>query len=178
MTRRIANRLRRESCLSLNAFKLAELLDRHAAALELYAAQWTVNPEDCVQEAFIELAAQSTIPEHVAAWLFRVVRNKALNINRAAQRRTNHEQLAAMLVPSDVQHPAESLEMEESIRVAMESLAIEERELIVLRIWSGLTWEQIAELTETSTSTAHRRYVAALKQLKQILEPSCPKNLN
>ncbi len=37
---------------------LGQLLDRHAAALELYARQWCEVPEDVVQDAFLKLAGQ------------------------------------------------------------------------------------------------------------------------
>ena len=53
--------------------KIAELFDRHAGALELYASTWTKHAADCVQEAFIALAAEPTMPERPAAWLFTVV---------------------------------------------------------------------------------------------------------
>src|SRR5271167_4632437 len=74
---------------------LARLVDRHAAALELFARQWCDTPEDVVQEAFVKLAAQHTPPENSAAWLFRVVRNGALNAAQAARRRRRYETAAA-----------------------------------------------------------------------------------
>ena len=67
--------------------QLAELLDRHAAALALYAAQWTSAADDCVQEALVELARQASGPDNPVAWLYRVVRNRALNAARSARRR-------------------------------------------------------------------------------------------
>ena len=63
--------------------RLAELLDAHAAALELFAAQWTQAPADAVQEAFVELARQPELPRNIVAWLYRVVRNRALSEARA-----------------------------------------------------------------------------------------------
>lgn len=54
---------------------LGDLLDQHAAALELYAKQWCDAPEDVVQEAFLRLAAERVVPRNPAAWLFRVVRS-------------------------------------------------------------------------------------------------------
>ena len=74
---------------------LGRLVDRHAAALELFARQWCDTPEDVVQEAFVKLAAARTPPENPAAWLFRVVRNGALNAAQAARRRRRHETEAA-----------------------------------------------------------------------------------
>lgn len=60
---------------------LGRLFDAHAAALVLYARQWCAGAEaeDVVQEAFLSLSQQPALPEHVAAWLHRVVRNAAIS---------------------------------------------------------------------------------------------------
>ena len=155
--------------------EIGELLDRHAEALVLYASQWTDVPEDCVQETFVELARQPARPESIVAWLYRVVRNRALNAARAARRRTHHEQLAASggeRSPSAVY----DLEDKETLSAALAALTTEDREIVVLRVWSGLTWQQIADLTDTSSSSAQRCYVAALTKLRKYLEPPCEAN--
>ena len=54
---------------SVDASLIAELFDRHAAALEFYAAQRTTSPQDCVQEAFLELARQPSPPDDPGAKL-------------------------------------------------------------------------------------------------------------
>jgi len=168
---------------------LADLLDQHAAALELYAAQWTSTPTDCVQEAYISLAAMlqkhglqqaGPPPKHPIAWLYKTVRNQALNAARGERRRQHHEKIAARL--TERQHTNQfcaadqlPLPLSEVIE-ALDALPLADRELVVLRIWSELTWQEIADLTETSSSGAHRRYAAALAKLRQHLEPSCPPN--
>ncbi|MHB1557554.1 MAG: RNA polymerase sigma factor, partial [Isosphaeraceae bacterium] len=58
---------------------LGRLIDRHADSLRLYARQWTDMADDVVQEAFLSLARQRAEPENPAAWLFRAVRNGAIN---------------------------------------------------------------------------------------------------
>ncbi len=59
--------------------EIARLIDAHAAPLVLYARQWCDAPEDVVQEAFIKLVRQSRPPADAVAWLYRVVRNGALD---------------------------------------------------------------------------------------------------
>ena len=161
----------------IEANEIGRLLAKHANSLELFAAQWTTSAEDCVQEAFIELARQSKRPDNPLAWLFRVVRNRALNASRSDRRRSNHERLAAMM--SKMSNDSNALANEnEQLIAALDSMSPQDRELIVLRVWSGLTWQQVADVVGTSSSGAQRHYVVALRKLKQILEPSCPKNLN
>ena len=163
----------------MDADRLAELVDAHAAALELFAARWTSWPEDCVQEAFVELARQPHEPQSVAGWLFRVVRNRALNAARSERRRHQREQAAARLRPVTVHTP-----LTNSLDAAAASAALGELdpgsyEVIVLRIWAELSFPQMAEVLGCSISSAHRRYRRALEELRKILEPSsCPTKSN
>jgi hypothetical protein len=78
--------------------ELGDLIDRHAAALTLYARQWCAAPEDVVQEAFIKLAGLARVPATPAAWLHRVVRNGAISAGRAEQRRA-HRGCTTYLMP-------------------------------------------------------------------------------
>jgi DNA-directed RNA polymerase specialized sigma24 family protein len=68
---------------------LARLMDAHAAPLVLYARQWCDVPEDVVQEAFLKLSCQVRPPLDAIAWLYRVVRNGALDAAKMAHRSIN-----------------------------------------------------------------------------------------
>ena len=151
---------------------LHQLVESHASALEWYAGQWTEWAEDCVQEAFIQLAGQPVAPPNLEAWLYRVVRNRALNARRAEVRRNHHERLAAMLM-SRVAGTDDRENLKSQLRACLGQLSEMDQEVIVLRIWSQLTWQEVADLCGTSCSSAHRNYVAALTRLKNIMEPSC-----
>src|SRR3954454_5494218 len=70
---------------------LGRLLDEHGPALALYAAQWTDAADDCVQEALVELARQRQLPDHLVAWLYRVVKHRAPNVARGDRRRRERE---------------------------------------------------------------------------------------
>jgi imidazolonepropionase len=70
---------------------LGRLVESHAAALVLYARQWCSAPEDVVQEAFVKLAGQRPEPDCLTAWLYRVVRNRAVSAARTGRRRQHHE---------------------------------------------------------------------------------------
>jgi RNA polymerase sigma factor (sigma-70 family) len=156
---------------------LAQLLDAHAPALELFAAQWTQEPADVVQEAFVELARQQVTPDHVVAWLYRVVRNRALTEARSARRRRKRESAAAGREPLFRAANDSELEPQEATE-ALRGLPDASREVVVARIWGNLTFEEIAELTETSVSTAFRRYQEALSLLRTRLNIPCSNDTN
>jgi len=158
---------------------LGRLLDEHGGALALYAAQWTENADDCVQEALIELAGQKHLPAIPVAWLYRVVRNRAISQYRSTKRRERREQLALRLRPkkaTDRASEALSGPDSEQLADALAALGDEIREVVVARTWGELNFEQIAELAGCSTSTAHRRYEAGLAALRERLTIPCPTN--
>ena len=122
----------------VDAALIAELFDRHSAALEFYAAQRTTAPQDCVQEAFIELARQASPPTNAAAWLYRVVRNRALNAARAGRRRAAHEEAASRqraAARPGASDPHDVAAMADLLRL----LSDQQREIIVMRIWGRLS---------------------------------------
>jgi RNA polymerase sigma-70 factor (ECF subfamily) len=154
---------------------LGRLLDEQGGALALYAAQWSDAADDCVQEALIELAAQRELPANPVAWLYRVVRNRAISHWRSSRRREQREELASRLRPREGDSPAEPAVDPRELAAALEALDEPLREAVVARTWGGLGFEQIAELAGCSVSTAHRRYEAGLAALREKLELSCPR---
>jgi RNA polymerase sigma factor (sigma-70 family) len=158
------------------AESLGRLLDGHGAALRLYARQFCDCPEDVVQEGLFDLVRQATPPGDVVAWLYRAVRNKAINAARSAHRRRRHEteaagRHAAWFVPV-AGDEAES----QTATAALRELPLEQREVVVAYVWGNLTFREIGRLTGVSDSTAHRRYLAALAALRERLTGICAKN--
>jgi RNA polymerase sigma-70 factor (ECF subfamily) len=153
---------------------LEHLAKEHAAALVLYARQWCAVPEDVVQDAFLKLVVQRPPPDHPVPWLFRVVRNGALASSRAARRRRRYEAVAAARAPAWFTDPdASGLDIE-TTTAALQALPPEQREVIVAHLWGGLTFEQIAGVTDCSAATAYRRFVAGLSALRERLRVPCP----
>jgi RNA polymerase sigma-70 factor (ECF subfamily) len=152
---------------------VARLIDSHAATLVLYARQWCAEPEDVVQEAFLKLTRQSRSLEDPVAWLYRVVRNGALDVAKSAHRRRQRESAAARPVRWFVEREVDGLDAKTAV-AALETLLAEQREVIVARHWGGLSFEQIAVVAGCSASTAFRRYTAGVEELRKQLRVSCP----
>lgn len=157
------------------AEQLATLIDLHGPGLVLYARQICDEPEDVVQEAFLELIRQKEPPAQTAAWLHRVVRNRALDRTRSARRRKHRQETATSRNVWLTANPDSQLDAA-IVTESLQELDPELREIITARIWSELSFEAIAELMNTSSSTAHRRYIEGLEQLRERLGAACPKN--
>ena len=153
--------------------EVARLIDAHAAPLVLCARQWCAEPEDVVQEAFVKLVRQSRPPLDAVAWLYRVVRNGAIDVSKMARRRQRRESAVARPVRWFVEPEVDGLDAETAV-AALERLAVEQREVIVARHWGGLSFEQIAEVVDCSASTAFRRYTAGVEALRKQLGVICP----
>lgn len=164
----------------LTAQMLAELLERHGAALKLYARQWSRSADDVVQQAFIDLAACSRLPDNASAWLFAAVRRRAISQSRSDHRRQRHEEAAA------VEWFKRSKQQQAAAELAVETLAelpLVDREIVIAHLWGRLTFAEIAGLVGTSSSTAQRRFEAAINRLREKLNSErqiipCPNQRN
>ncbi|MCA9144858.1 MAG: sigma-70 family RNA polymerase sigma factor [Planctomycetaceae bacterium] len=154
----------------LDTEALQTLIDSHGAALELYARQWYHSPDDALQEALIELLRQNAGPDQPVAWLFKTIRHRAMNLARGERRRSEHHRQASQQrdewFSEDNNLGFESEELQEAIS----RLPDLEREIVVARIWGELSFEQIAGVVDTSSSSAHRRYRSALQSLHEMLD--------
>ena len=145
------------------------LYETKAAELVLYGRALGLShaeAEDVLQETFIALMQQSQPPVKLEHYCVRSFRNRALNYRRSLWRRLTRElESTRWFERSADESPAE--------REAMRHLAelpMEQREVIVLKIWHRRTFEEIGEVLDISPNTAAGRYRYGLQKLKIRLE--------
>jgi len=158
--------------MQLTAQLLAELVDRHGAALKLYARQWCRSADDVVQQALIDLAGCRELPANPVAWLFAAVRRRAISSARSDKRRRHREEAAA------AEWFKRLRDQDEAVQLAADTLAelpVADREIIIARFWGRLTFEEIAALTGTSSSSAQRRFEEIISRLRERTDSPCPK---
>lgn len=151
--------------------QLAEWFGAYGAAAVLFARQW-LEPgaaEDVVQDVFVRLMAERRPPGNVKGWLFRSVRNAALNRLRQDRRRKRREDVQSAGRPAwflpNAGNPMDAAAVER----ALEALPLEEREIVVLRVWAGMTLEEVAATVGRPVSTVHSRYSSALAAMRREL---------
>jgi RNA polymerase sigma-70 factor (ECF subfamily) len=156
--------------------RLTRMIAERSAALVLYARQWldAAAADDAVQDAFVALIGQRRAPDNPAAWMYRAVRNAAIDQLRVAKRRRQREQVVAMRRSELFESSAEAAIDAAIVGDWLNRLALEHREIVVLRIWCDLGFAEIAEIVQLGVSTVHDRYHAALRELRRALEKSCP----
>lgn len=153
-----------------------DLLDRHGAALILFARQWCkthADAEDAVQEAIIRCWRSQVTVDDPAAYLFTCVKHAALDQHRGTMRRRQRE----AIVGSKSESTNESCfvtAIEEQERTAiieqhLAQLPQDQREVVVMKLWGGLTFAQIAGALEASPDTIASRYRYALQTMRRLL---------
>jgi RNA polymerase sigma-70 factor (ECF subfamily) len=135
---------------------------------------------DVVAETFATAwRRRDELPEDAAearAWLFGIARNFLANADRSSSRASRlGERLAASLVDESVPDPAVVFERSAQlrrIRTALQSLSEDDRELLTLIAWEGLTPAQAATALGLATGTARVRLHRARTRLRAILSDS------
>ena len=92
--------------------------------------------------------------------------------DRRAAREQQAEEVSGRMEPL-FETPVEDRERVLLVEAALRGLPPEQREVLVLKIWGELTFEQIAGQLAVSPNTAASRYRYALAALRRDLTPIC-----
>jgi RNA polymerase sigma-70 factor (ECF subfamily) len=145
------------------------LYEAKAAELILYGRALGLShgeAEDVLQETFLALMQRAQPPDSPERYCIRTFRNRALNYRRGLWRRLTRElESRRWFERSPGELPCE--------RAAMRCLAglpVEQREVIVLKIWQQYTFEEIGGLLEISPNTVAGRYRYGLQKLRVCLK--------
>lgn len=144
------------------------LYKKHGAALAAYGCCCGLDfgaAEDVVQQVFLKLLqGAATGAQSPLAYLYRAVRNASMNYRRDRKRELSMPDREVWF-----SHPTADQAEVISVQNALRELPEEQREVVFLRIWSGMTLQEIAEATETPLNTVASRYRYALEKLRDRL---------
>jgi RNA polymerase sigma-70 factor (ECF subfamily) len=155
--------------------ELAELLDRYGALLRAVAAQRCRWPDDCVQEALIRLAGLDQPPRQPLAWLIATVQHLALDQTRSDTRRAAREQrVAERSMDRQRGAPGDRAIDAVDLRHLLDRLDEADRQLVLMRVWGGMGFAELASATGGSVAGIHRRYTKILEQLRLWWDAPCP----
>lgn len=147
---------------------VGEFYRRHCRAVFLYAFSLTRDralAEDVVQQAFVRLLQQDPrAVSSVRGLLFTIARNLVRDdLRRAAASKTAYP----LLEPAADAPDPEQLQ---ALSRALNGLPEEQREVVVLRIYAGLPFAEIAATLDVPEPTVKSRYRYALKRMEEELE--------
>ena len=154
----------------LNARGVRRLCDQHGPALVAYACSFLTDAaaaEDVVHQVFLRLlSAEIAMPDLPVAYVYRAFRNAALNARRSRQRDAPLDSNGAVFERRDGNR-----ESGLALQQALTELPEEQREVVVMRVWSGMTLEEVAAASGAPINTVASRYRYALEKLREKLQP-------
>jgi RNA polymerase sigma-70 factor (ECF subfamily) len=149
------------------------ILNGHSAALILFARQWVpshADAEDAVQEAFVRFWRSRDRVLEPTAFLYACVKRCALEFRRSHQRRLRREEATARPEAEPLfEAPAEQLDRAVEIEKSLVGLPEKQREVLVMKIWGGLSFREIGDALAIPEQTAASRFRYALTKLHEAL---------
>ena len=151
----------------MHSEQVRRLYEKHGSALLAYGCAMLGDraaAEDVLQQVFLALLREDVTPSAPQPYLFRAVRNAALNVRRQSSRNVQLDDRQEWF-----EAPAENREAALGLQTAISRLPDEQREVVVMHIWGELTLEEIATALDVSPNTAASRYRYGVAKLRETM---------
>lgn len=158
-------------------FAFVSLYNRHKAAVYTYCVKMVLDKDiakDILQETFIRVFENRDRLLNAGsfrAWLFTIARNQCLNSLRRGNRQVPLENARTEALTVD-ELPISALEKSEQIELVnafLGRLKDDYREVMILREYQNLTYEEIAAITRTTVSAVKSRLFKARRKLAELM---------
>jgi RNA polymerase sigma-70 factor (ECF subfamily) len=106
--------------------------------------------------------------ERFGPWLFRIAHNEAFSFFRS---RRPEDELPAESAPAPSRLRMYPAELSVAVEAALGRLSDEQREAVVLKVYEGFKFEEMAAALDCPVSTVKSRLYTALDVLKEALAP-------
>ena len=164
---------------SVESFNL--LISRWEKRVYNYLLRITANREDALdltQDVFLKAyqnLRKLDDPGRFAPWLYRIAHNEAFSMFRKRRPETDVDELEPGATETGITVGGSSvfpIELSLAVASAMDRLSPDQREAVVLKIYQGFKFEEMAEILACPVSTIKSRLYTALELLKAELAPA------
>jgi RNA polymerase sigma-70 factor (ECF subfamily) len=151
-----------------------QLIETDGAALVLLARQHARSldeAEDAMQEGLLRAWQRRSTVNDLRAYAFACVRSAALDQGKSQRRRQRREDRIREEATDRVWFSVspEQQESRSRMEMALRELPGEQREVVIMKVWGGLSFAQIGEALDVPLNTAASRYRYALERLRELL---------
>lgn len=163
-------------------FAFVSLYNRYKGPVYGFCLKMLLDEEqaqDAMQDTFLrvyENRERLLNASSFKAWLFTIARNQCLNLIRRGKREVDlqdHHRRSASVRVSDL--PGAKLEKNEQVEIVnyfLAQLKPDYREVIVLREYQNLSYEEIAAVTRSTLSAVKSRLFKARRKLASFMAPA------
>lgn len=160
-------------------FAFVGIYNRYKGAVYAFCFKMLVDSEqaqDVTQDTFLRIYENRDRllkTSSFKSWLFTIARNQCLNSLRRSKRHTGFDAGLESSLPA-LETPYSKMERNEQVQFItqfIQSLKPEYREVLILREYQNLTYEEIAAVTRSSISAVKSRLFKARRKLGKVMEP-------
>lgn len=156
---------------------LYDLYGRRIYDYLFYRTHHKETAEDLASACFLKAleAADRFDPDRgsFGAWIYRIARNALIDHVRGLKPSADIEDVWDLLASGeDVARDAEAREKLRAVEARLMELPSAQREVVILRLWDGLSYAEIAEITgksEAASKMAFSRGLAAIRKHGSLL---------
>lgn len=185
-TRVLSDQALLNNYLSGDRAAISQLIDRHTHRVRDYIRMMVKDndvADDILQETFIK--AVRVIDEgryadtgKFLSWILRIAHNQVIdhfrsqkNAKTVSESDAGYNMLGTLrFAERTVEDAMISSQIEEDVRRLIDRLPAEQREVVVMRYYSGLSFQEIADQTDVSINTALGRMRYALINLRKMIK--------
>ena len=180
-----ADLIRQATRGNVESFNL--LVSRWEKRVYNYLLRITANREDALdltQDAFLKAyqnLRKLDDPGRFAPWLYRIAHNEAYSMFRKRKPETDVDALPPEATETKITVGGSSvfpIELSLAVSSALGRLSVDQREAVVLKVYQGFKFEEMAEILSCPVSTIKSRLYTALELLKIELAPMKARGLS
>ena len=153
---------------------IATAIEQYESMLLKYAYNITGSydrAQDVVQDTFLRLcnADREKIEQYLKAWLFKVCRNRALELIRKEQKMQPLTDEYLDKAPAETRSPYDEAERSDSFSRAVtliDKLPEKQKEIVYLKFQSNLSYKEISKVADVSISNVGVILHTAMKTLR------------
>ncbi|HMB65796.1 MAG TPA: sigma-70 family RNA polymerase sigma factor [Patescibacteria group bacterium] len=107
--------------------------------------------------------------EYFSAWLFRIARNTVIDHYRTSRPTDNIDEFFDLRSHKDLEAEVDTKRTLEEVKNFLKTLKKEQEEVVIMRVWEGLSYKEIAEVIGKSEANCKMIFSRALNSLRREL---------
>lgn len=162
------------ACVGGNPAAFSQLYDRYIKkiyAFVFFKTHHTQTAEDLTSEVFMKaLRALNSFKSNAGtfqSWLYQIARNRVIDHYRSDRSRDTIEDAWDIADDGDLAADIDTKHKLEKVREIINSLDSAKRDILILRLWQDLPYQQIAEITGTTEASCKMTVSRVLKSIRK-----------
>ncbi len=167
------------SCQQGNLQDFDALYVRHLKgiyAFVFYRVMDRAIAEDLTSQTFLKalekIGSYDAKKGAFSTWLYRIARNTVTDHFRTRHPHDDIESAWDLAGEDDPTQDAETRIARDQVRSLLRTLPADKRELLILRLWDGLSYQEIAALTGKSESALKMQFSRTMRELRDRMPPA------